>query len=333
MQQSFADGGLTRGYRAASGGFDELVDSSGALKPHWQPLLQALEALDPATRALRMEQLNARVRETGIAHDLFSDPASTTQPWRVDLVPLIISRRGMARARARADPARPAVRGASSPISTDRSSCWHRAPFRISWCSAILPSCGPARPAAAGRLHPVLRHRPRARAGRALARDRHACRDAGRHRLRACQPHGAHQRRRRHLRRLQGACGWRRSSSSCRPRWRAAPIASIPTIALLTPGPRHSDFFSHAYLARYLGLLLVEGGDLRVAGDRVSLKTLHGLMPVDLIVRCIAGARGRPARARLRRALPGRSGCCRPCASIPTSWSMRWDRRSPRTAG
>jgi uncharacterized alpha-E superfamily protein len=67
-----------------------------------------------------------------------------------------------------------------------------------------------------------------------------------------------------------------------------------PAIALLTPGPRHNDFFSHAYLARYLGLLLVEGADLRVAGDRVSLKTLHGLMPVDLIVRCVAGALADP---------------------------------------
>ncbi len=47
--------------------------------------------LDPATRRARMEQLNTRVRETGIAYDLFSDPASTVQPWRVDLVPLMIS--------------------------------------------------------------------------------------------------------------------------------------------------------------------------------------------------------------------------------------------------
>ena len=38
----------------------------------------------------------------------------------------------------------------------------------------------------------------------------------------------------------------------------------------------------------------MEGGDLRVTGDRVSLKTLHGLMPVDLIVRCIAGALADP---------------------------------------
>ncbi len=49
-------------------------------------------------------------------------------------------------------------------------------------------------------------------------------------------------------------------------RWRARANRPDPSIALLTPGPRHNDFFSHAYLARYLGLLLVEGGDLRVVG-------------------------------------------------------------------
>ena len=100
--------------------------------------------LDPATRAQRIEQLNTRVRETGIAHDLFADPASTAQPWRVDLVPADRGARGMARAGARPHPARAAVRGAFSPTSTGRSGCWHRAPFRISWCSATPPSCGPA---------------------------------------------------------------------------------------------------------------------------------------------------------------------------------------------
>ncbi|MCK9912465.1 circularly permuted type 2 ATP-grasp protein, partial [Microbacteriaceae bacterium K1510] len=46
-----------------------------------------------------------------------------------------------------------------------------------------------------------------------------------------------------------------------------------PRIALLTPGPLHDDYFSHAYLARYLGYLLVEGSDLRMAGDQIFLKT------------------------------------------------------------
>ena len=60
-------------------------------------------------------------------------------------------------------------------------------------------------------------------------------------------------------------------------------------IALLTPGPHHEDYFSHAYLARYLGYLLVEGSDLRTKGNQVYLKTLEGLKEIDLIVRCVDG--------------------------------------------
>src|SRR5262249_6807367 len=57
----------------------------------WEPLLNEVAGLAPATRLQRMEQLNARVRETGIAHDLFADPSSTAQPWRVDLIPLVVA--------------------------------------------------------------------------------------------------------------------------------------------------------------------------------------------------------------------------------------------------
>ncbi|HEY1103132.1 MAG TPA: circularly permuted type 2 ATP-grasp protein [Burkholderiaceae bacterium] len=51
-------------------------------------------------------------------------------------------------------------------------------------------------------------------------------------------------------------------------------------IALLTPGPYNETYFEHAYLARYLGLTLVEGSDLTVRDQRVYLKTLRGLEPV-----------------------------------------------------
>ena len=61
--------------------------------------------------------------------------------------------------------------------------------------------------------------------------------------------------------------------------------ATIPRIVLLTPGPYNETFFEHAFLARYLGLTLVEGGDLTVRDDRAYLKTLGGLLPVDVIVR------------------------------------------------
>jgi uncharacterized circularly permuted ATP-grasp superfamily protein len=56
-------------------------------------------------------------------------------------------------------------------------------------------------------------------------------------------------------------------------------------IALLSHGPSTVNYFEDAYLASYLGYTLVEAGDLAVRNDRVMLKTLAGLVPVDVILR------------------------------------------------
>jgi uncharacterized alpha-E superfamily protein len=58
-----------------------------------------------------------------------------------------------------------------------------------------------------------------------------------------------------------------------------------PRIVLLTPGAYSETYFEHAYLARYLGLPLVEGGDLTVRGERLYLKTVEGLEPVHGVLR------------------------------------------------
>ena len=58
-----------------------------------------------------------------------------------------------------------------------------------------------------------------------------------------------------------------------------------PRVVLLTPGPYSETYFEHAYLARYLGVPLVEGGDLTVRGDRLFLKTVEGLAPVHGLLR------------------------------------------------
>lgn len=59
-----------------------------------------------------------------------------------------------------------------------------------------------------------------------------------------------------------------------------SPAGEDAHLALLTPGPYNETYFEHAYLARYLGLSLVEGGDLLVRDDNLYLKTLKGLVPV-----------------------------------------------------
>jgi len=56
-------------------------------------------------------------------------------------------------------------------------------------------------------------------------------------------------------------------------------------VAVLTPGVHNSAYFEHAFLARQMGVELVEGRDLAVQNDRVVMKTTRGWEPVDVIYR------------------------------------------------
>jgi uncharacterized circularly permuted ATP-grasp superfamily protein len=58
-----------------------------------------------------------------------------------------------------------------------------------------------------------------------------------------------------------------------------------PNIVLLTPGVYNSAYFEHAYLARHMGIELVEGRDLVVHDNFVYMRTTAGLRRVDVIYR------------------------------------------------
>lgn len=60
-----------------------------------------------------------------------------------------------------------------------------------------------------------------------------------------------------------------------------------PTIVLLTPGSANSAYFEHTYLARQMGIEIVEGRDLQVTDDHVFMRTTKGLQPVHVIYRRI----------------------------------------------
>ncbi|MGB8277274.1 MAG: circularly permuted type 2 ATP-grasp protein [Methylovirgula sp.] len=62
---------------------------------------------------------------------------------------------------------------------------------------------------------------------------------------------------------------------------------SDPRICLLTPGPYNETYFEQAYLARYLGFLLVEGGDLTMRAGEIHVRTIAGLKRADVIWRRI----------------------------------------------
>ena len=68
-------------------------------------------------------------------------------------------------------------------------------------------------------------------------------------------------------------------------RWLAPAGVDDPTVVLLTPGINNSAYYEHLYLAKQMGIELVEGTDLVVDQDYVFMRTTRGLKPVHVIYR------------------------------------------------
>ncbi len=280
---------LFQGYRPAPGGsYDELLDPHGKIRPHWRTLMEGLGGLSEDERNGRAIRMDRRVRETGIAYDIFADPNRPAQRWQLDLAPVVFSHaewRWLETAliqRARLFDAvlddlygeqRLMRQGLIPPELVFSDSSFLRP------CQGVLPNAGGLQFYAAdlargadGHWRIIDSHTETlAGIGFALANrvvHTHVAGDVFKH----CNA----TRLAPFFQNLQSALTARSGRDNAR-------------IALLTPGPHHADYFSHAYLARYLGYLLVEGSDLRTKGSQVYLKTLEGLKEIDLIVRCVDG--------------------------------------------
>ena len=162
-----------------------------------------------------------------------------------------------------------------------------------------------------------VRRRPRALARRPLVGDRRPHAGALGRGLRAREPP-------RHLAPVPGpvprparCSAWPRFFATLRDslaHWAPADGAA-PLTVLLTPGPHNETYFEHTYLARYLGIPLVEGSDLTVRDGKVWLKTLSGLQRVHAILRRLDDDYCDPLELRSDSALgiagPGRRGAPR----------------------
>ncbi|MGO8953892.1 MAG: circularly permuted type 2 ATP-grasp protein [Rhodomicrobium sp.] len=276
------------GYCCPANGYDEAVGANGAVSPQWAAFSEAFGALSPDEQAQRQERLRRLVLENGIAHDLFAEPGSR-QPWAIDLIPIVISaaewahlERGLIQRAALFDLIAKDIYGPQLLLKSSK------VPPRLVFSDpAFLHACRDPKPGA-HLINFFAADLVRDTGGVWRIIDVHAETPAGvgfalANRLlhgqlmgdvfRAC--HGV--RLARYFEQLQTELLRRVERDD-------------PLIALLTPGPRHEDYFSHAYLSRYLGFQLVEGGDLRVIGSRVYMKTLEGLKPADLMIRCVEGS-------------------------------------------
>ncbi len=279
--------GLLADYKRAKDTYDEFTTDEGEPRPHYANLFQALEQLGASELKRRADTCRRLVHENGITYNVYGDPRGNERPWQLDPVPLVIA----------PDEWRTLEAGLvqrATLLNKILADCYgDQKLIHTRWLSPALVFAQPdfLRPCHGVRvpgdrfLHfyaADLARSPDGRwwvvsdrtqiptgAGYALAnrlvtsrilpepfRDNHVHRLAG------------------FFRDMQNAL---------------AQLAARPSektrVVMLTPGPHNETYFEQAYLARYLGYMLVEGQDLTVRDNRVLLKTLSGLERVDVILR------------------------------------------------
>lgn len=69
-------------------------------------------------------------------------------------------------------------------------------------------------------------------------------------------------------------------------------------VGILTPGPLTDTYYEQAYIARYLGMTLLEGEDLSVENGQLRVRTVEGLAPVDVLWRRMDGIWADPLELR-----------------------------------
>ena len=269
-----------------------------------------------ATFDERRRAADASFLYQGITFTVYAEEEGVERVFPFDLVPRIIPDERMEPHRARAAPAR----DRAEPVPArrlPRPAHPHRAidPRRARLRGPPLPPRDDRRGRAAQHLRARRGHRPRARRRGHVLRPRGQRALALRRELHAGEPPG-------HEAGLLRACSrgtaCARSSTTRRSCWppcaRSRPRPPpIPPCVLLTPGTYNSAYFEHSFLARQMGIEIVEGRDLVVHDDRVFMRTTQGLQAGGRHLP--AGGRRLPRPPGLPRRQPARRG--RPHERLP----------------
>ena len=290
---------LLDNYRAASDGFDEMLDEAKLPRAHWRAMLAHLEHEAPDMMRQRFDMVQRQVRENGITYNVSAEADGKQRPWDLNVLPLILPHaewRGIEAA---------VIQRATllNKILGDVYGKQEMLREGLLPPALIHGHAGFLRPCHGIRLHDdvalhfyavdlarapdgrwwVLADRTQAPSGAGFALENRAI----------ISPTFPDLLRELKVQPLTGFFRTMRYSlvqwgRLCAARGDApAPLSGgkMPLIVLLTPGQRTESYYEQAYLARYLGLTMVEGGDLTVRDGVVFLKTLEGLHRVDVIMR------------------------------------------------
>jgi uncharacterized circularly permuted ATP-grasp superfamily protein len=282
-------GSLFDGYET-EGFFDEVFDASGAVRPHYRDLLERLANITAEDLARRERLRDAAFRTAGITFTVYGEGEGLERTFPMDLLPRIIP----------AEEWRHVEAGLIQRVTAlkqflDDLYVGERAALK----DGIVPtwlvqsSDGFSREAFG---IPVPRGARCLVAGIDLVRDGQGVYRVLEDNLR--NPSGISyvlENRAAMTRVLPHAFGTSRvqsvdhygASLLSALKHVAPPAAADPTVVVLTPGVYNSAYFEHAFLARQMGVELVEGSDLVVDEHVVFMRTTRGLQRVDVVYRRI----------------------------------------------
>src|SRR5271170_8453766 len=272
-------------YRALPGIFDEMMDGDGRVRAHWRPFLGMLAWLGADEINRRFAAADRYLRGSGVFYRVYEDAAGIERPWPLSHVPLIIEPSEWKQLEAgliqRAELLEAVLGDAYGPALLSREG---RLPAALIAGNPefLRPLVGVPPPGGAHlRFYAVD-------VGRGADGRWWVLSD------RAQAPSGAGYAIENRLALSRAIPDIYRTTRVERvaPFFQAlqAEIFALnrrddARASLLTPGPMNETYFEHAYLARYLGLLLVEGEDLSVKDDGVFIRTVSGLRRTEVILR------------------------------------------------
>ncbi len=279
---------LTRARQAEAGHFDELRDDEGGLRDHWARFAANLGGpLGELGR--RQAILGQQIIEDGVTYNVYSAPGGSSRPWSLEVLPMLIGASDWAQIEAGISQRAALLNGVLNDVYGEQNLLKEAMlpaalvlghPGYLRNLKGFTPPGGLFLHITAfdlvrgpDGLWWVVSQRTQAPSGLGYVMQNRLI-------VSRLFPEAYRAMSVQHL-----ASSYRRMVDTLQ--LLAAPCAGgkTPRLALWTPGPYNETYFEHAYLARYLGLPLVEGGDLIVRDERVYLKTVQGLEPLHGLLR------------------------------------------------
>ena len=279
-------------YRPPATGYDEMRSPAAGVRAHWQDFMASFGALTPDEAARRWELGQSLLGDNGVTYNVHGDPQGLDRPWQLDpMLPVILPSSEWTTIAA-AVSQRASLLDAIFADLYGRHSLIAKAmiPASLLYANpAYLRPCQGWTPPGKRYLHFYAADMARGTDGRwRVVTDRTE---------------------------VPAGTGYALENRTIVSRvlpefYRSIPVERLgpffdtlrksllalsprrteqPRMVLMTPGPYNETYFEHAFLARHLGITLVQGEDLTVRDNAVFLKTLTGLQQVDVILRRTGG--------------------------------------------